>query len=126
MRTILFFIGLFIFSSPVYAGLYAAKKPDGSAVIFRYFETSEDSMTEFLEDVGLSGLPIIAITESDIPKGEKREYLKVNDVPIGKKIVVDEIKKQADLDKEAAKQQKKDKVLQKLGISEQELEELLV
>ena len=48
----------------------------------------------------------------------------MNPVPIGKKIEIDTVKKQADIDAEAAKQAEKDAVLLKLKITSDEFDKL--
>ena|SRR3990167_3881926 len=104
MKTLKYFILFILFSTPVFASDYLIEKPDGSVVIVGYIEGSSDSLETVLKDLGLLGLPIQRLSPSDFPSDKKdRKYWKLNDVPIGKKIVIDTAKKQAD---ETAKQVK--------------------
>ena len=113
---------LLLISGTAFAETYTVEKPDGSLVIAHYFENSQDTLEEFLESLGLEGLPVSRIDPSTFPPREDRKYWKKS----GNNIVIDTVKKQADLDAEAAKQAEKDAVLTKLKISREELEKLKV
>lgn len=117
---------LMFFCQTAEAALYAVEREDGEVSIVNYNEGSSDSLYDVMNDLGFIGKPIRAIKETDLPDTrEDRKFWKINDVPIGKKIVIDETKKQVAIDKALEKKNKKDKALQKIGLTEQELQELL-
>ena len=93
-----------------YAETYAIEKPDGSIVIANYFENSSDSLEEFLVTVGLGGLTAYKIDPSTFPTRQDRKYW----IRQGKKIVVDTVQKQEDLDDLESKKQEKEAVFNKL------------
>ena len=98
----LIFLSLILFSVPAYAEMYAVERPDGGTSIIYYQEGSNDSLESVINDLGFKGFPIKKITPSDLPPDRSnRKYWKVNEIPIGKKIMIDSNKKQAD---EAAQQ----------------------
>lgn len=125
MRLILF-LSLFLICSTAYAANYIIEHQDGSVSILNHIDESDPLENVILKN-GWNPKSVHLVKSGDLPSDKSdRKYWKVNEVPIGGKIVIDQVKKQADLDAEADKQQKKDKVLQKLGITETELKELLV
>src|SRR3990167_4468177 len=91
---------------------YLVEKPDLSVWIVYYFDGASDSLADVLNANGLTGLPISRLNDADIPKDRSdRKYLKKNDVPIGSKILIDNVKKQADETAEQAKDARKRAVL---------------
>lgn len=126
MKKIIFLILLTTIPSIAYAGRYLVEKPDGSVTVVEYVEGSKDSLSDVLDSFGLQGLPIDALNPGDLPATRiDRKYWKKNPVPIGSKVIIDTVKKNADLALEAKKQAEKDAVLLKLKISEDELKALL-
>lgn len=95
---------------------YSVEKPDGSVHTIGYDNRTNKSLADNVKELGFEGFPIIRVTVSDMPSPTKvdRKYWKMNDVPIGKKIVIDNVKKQIDLDANADKKAKKDAVKQKI------------
>ena len=107
---------LILFSTPVFAGTYSIEKEDGSLVILQYTEGSLDSLSDVINDRGLSGRPVREV-KSPLPEAEFIKY-----DPVTKTIVADQDKidaKEAD-DLKLADDQ--DKVFQKLGITREEFE----
>lgn len=125
-KSIVFFVLVFLFtaffSQTVFAEeRYAVKNPDGSVRILVYQGGIKDSFDDFLKSVGAYGLPIIAISNSEDSDKKDRDYWTL----VNGHLTIDQFKKQADIDAKAAKKAKKDAVLSKLKITEQEFEELM-
>ena len=120
MKKIISAFGLFIlFSTPLHAEeLYAVERADGGVSIVNYF--GGKSLEEVLKSSGLEGRPIKPITRADLPSRADRNYWKMNDVPIGKKIIVDTVKRQ---EAEAAKAQKEARKQALLKMTPQEYQE---
>ena len=96
----LIFVFLIILSSPAFAETYAVERADGGVTIIDYNESANQSLETTLNDFGLSGRPIKRVLLPDFPSDRKdRKYWKMNDVPIGKKIIIDTVKKDADKNK---------------------------
>lgn len=105
---------------------YLVENKDGSVSIVNHVDSARDDLQEVIDDLGLSDQKIIVMPKtSDLPSAEDRKYWKFNSIPLGKKIVVDEDKKQADLIAKTEKKAKKDTVLSKLKITEEELKDLI-
>lgn len=84
---------------------------DGLKVLIGVNQSCED----YAKELG------VAITLVDsLPAREDRKYWKLD----GSKVVVDSVKKQADIDKKAQAQAEKDAVLLKLKITKEEFEKL--
>jgi len=88
---------MMFFASPVLADTYAVERVDGSVAIVHYFNASQDSLADVLESVGLTGRPIKSIDpHTDLPLDRAdRNHWVLNDVPIGPKVKVDPVRKQA-------------------------------
>lgn len=113
---------LLLFGSSAYADVQTDKflieKPDGSVVILYYVPGSFDTLSEVVKSMGLDGLPIQRVSESDIPKDRSdRDYWRKG---IFGKIEIDSIKKQADIDSKSAKESESDAVFEKLKITKDE------
>lgn len=88
--------------------LYAVSKADGQISVINYYPGSGDSLEHILKDNNFVGFPIKRIQTSDLPARSDRKYWRLNDVPIGKKIIVDLAAKQADeLDKQTKEERKR-------------------
>lgn len=104
--------------------IYAVKKPNGSVSIIHYQEGSKDTLDDVIKDLGYdrSGYSVVQISEKDIPSDRsERDFWTLR----GKKIVVDNDKKQSEADAKNAKEAQRDAVLAKLKISRTELRDLL-
>ena len=102
--------------------LYSIENPDGSVTILNYL--GGESLTDVLKSMGLEGRPIKKISRTDLPDRADRNFWKMNDVPIGKKIIVDENKKSEKEAEDSAKETERQAVLDKLKINDSELEQL--
>jgi len=124
MKKILFVAFLLTFCVSGYAeNRYLVEKPDGSVVIVLH--VPNEPLKDVIASMGLTGYPISAITVDDLPKTrEDRDFWAVNSVPIGKKIKIDQVKKQKKLDEEAVNDAEIDAILVKLKISKEELKKL--
>ena len=124
----LIFVFFIVFSSNVYniyADTYAVERPDGGVSIIYYNEGASDSLESVINDLGFKGFPIKKVDVSDLPPDRSnRKYWKLNDIPVGKKIIIDSVKKQVDLDAQAQKEIEKDAVFTKLKISRAEFEKI--
>lgn len=106
-KIFVFFVVCF-FCGLVYAENYAVRGDSGDVFIVNYKSGSNDSLAEVVNDLGLEGRPIQRVYPLDLPPTkEDRVYWKMNDIPIGKKIVVDEVQKE--YDRLQAEQKRKDK-----------------
>lgn len=118
MRTIYFFLLMMIMGGVCYAEreMYLVdRESQGEPAAIVYFNpSSQNSLADQLRWMGLDGLPIQRIYNDDFPATrEDRNFWQMNDVPMGKKIKVDAVKKQAHLDDKAAKKAAKKSVLDK-------------
>lgn len=120
MNKVLTIFSLLIFSCVFFNNAYASdffavdKGADG-VVIIRYNANGPYSLEDELRFRNLDGYPIKRISPSDLPSDKQdRKYWKVNDVPIGKKIIVDETKKQADIDEKEQKKTERENVRKKI------------
>lgn len=120
MKKIIFL--LLIFPSVAFADQFAVENPDGSIEIV-FYQGGRKSLGDVLTENGLSGLPIKKITDSDKPPREDRAFFVLSDVP-GKKIAVDAQAKQAEEARKIQESQARQAVLTKLGITQEELENL--
>ena len=103
--------------------MYMVEMPDDSISIV--YHVSDKPLVAIIDELGYTGYPISAIDASDLPETRiDRKYWKKNDVPIGKKIDINEAKKKKDEDAQAVIDSDKEKVYQKMGISKKEWEDL--
>ena len=107
-----------LFSATAYADMYAVERPDGSVSVVNHI--GGDSLEDVLGELGFSGYPIIRISASDLPPREDRSFWAFNDIPVGKKLKVDSVKKAQKEAEKQAKEAEKDAVLTKLKISREE------
>ena len=128
MKKSIFLVYFLLLASPCFSEveteIYAVQRDDGGVNVIYYIPGSNKSLESVLRSQGLSWNPIKKITEDDLPERADRKYWKLNDVPIGKKIVVDKAAKNADQAIEDQKKSKKNAVLTKLGITSSELNDL--
>lgn len=125
MRKLLFIAILFI-SFPVFADeeLYRVERPDGVVSIVHYKSGSQKSLSEALNSFGFSGFPVKKISLSDISTDRTyRNFWAVD--PVTRKIAVDQDKKKQFLDAKAAEESQRQAILDKLKISESELDTLV-
>lgn len=101
------------------ANVAVVDKPDGSVVIVRPCNGKkvDDVIEKTLKQIGLERVPYIIIDESKLPDRADRDYWETKNG----KIQVNATKK---ANKAAEKQQKKDVLKQKLGLSDDELKAL--
>lgn len=116
-------IGLMLMCEQAYAELYAIKVDDQSVAIMEYVPATADSQEDVLNKAGYAGKPTKLIGKSDLPAKVDRKYWRWNS-GIGKPVIVDEAAKQADIDKEAAKEAKKEAVRVKLKITKGDWDDL--
>ena len=95
MRLTLLLI-LFLFPLTLHAGQYLVETTDGNVSIVNYVEGSHDSLEDVLKEIGLTGQRIINAKGNMGPIHDFR-YWKFNDVPIGPKIIIYEVRKQTDI-----------------------------
>lgn len=97
MRLFLILV-LFLFSFPLtlHASQYLVETIDGNVSIVNYVEGSYDSLEEVLEELGLTGQRIIN-AKGNMGAIHDFKYWKFNDVPIGQKIILDNVRKSADI-----------------------------
>lgn len=98
---------------------YAVERPDGGITVVYYVPGSEDSLDDVLRDMSLSGFPISKVKKSDLPP--TREFRNTW-TKLGKRIVEDGDKKIEIIQEKERKESKKQAVLSKLKISEEELD----
>lgn len=93
----LFILSAFLFFSfPAYSeDKYLVEKPDGSVIIVHY--VGGISLEEVLKNQSLLGLPIKKIEDTDFPPRSDRKYYRMNKVPVGPKIEVDQLTKIEDM-----------------------------
>ena len=113
-------IFLMIFQPISFASMYAVERPDGSLSILHYFEGSSDTLEEVVSELGYEGYAIYPITKDDLPDKADGKFWVMD----GNKIKVDNVKKQAHLNKVAQEEAEIDAVLEKLKISKDELAKL--
>jgi len=115
------FLSICSFAWAVDVDRYAVEREDGGVSIVSYVKGSTKSFEKVLEDNGLSGRPITALSDADIPKTRAdRKYWKMS----GKKIVINEFEKQEDLLKAQQLESDKTAILEKLKISKEEYAKL--
>lgn len=114
MKKILFILFSVLFCTTAYAEKYAYKTYDGYVRIADY-NGGKDSLQEFLESVGIDPKKVIEVDDSKLPKEDQSLW-----TIQGKKVVVDEDKKQTAQDAKALKQTEQNNVLDKLNINKQE------
>jgi len=124
-KTLILIVAIYLvilsFVFPSFADeIFAVEKPDGSLAI-HYYLGGGKSLEKTLEQVGFSGYPIHRITERDLPASRAdRKYWKWSNG----RIEIDTVKKAVDIQKENEKIQKKEAVLTKLKIDDEELKSL--
>lgn len=116
---------LFLIFSPTasFAEKYVIEHPDcESGLCFADIDSGEDAaFFEYLNTSVYTDYPVYAVKDGDFPTDKKdRKYWK----RIGKKIVIDTAKKQADLDAKAQKESERSAVLSKLKISKEEFKKI--
>ena len=99
---------------------YSVENDDGSLSIIYYVEGSKDTIQDVARTRGTPGKEPVEIDPKTLPPRADRKYWKKN----GSSVAIDQVKKQADIDKKAQDQAAKDAVLLKLKISAEELEKL--
>lgn len=102
--------------------LVAVEKPDGSVAIVNYFQNSQKSLQEVIQELGFSSYPQHEVTQDKLPPGRiDRAFWtwKTN------KVDIDQAKKAQAQAEENQKQAKKTAALAKMGITGQELKEAL-
>jgi len=110
MKKALFVLALILVCGSAEAK-YCVSDADGLKVLYGVNQSCED----YAKELG------VAVTLVDsLPSRDDRKYWKLD----GKKVVVDEVAKQADLDKETQLEADKAAVLGKIGISKEEFEKL--
>lgn len=123
MKKIMFAL-VFLFSFPCFAvQRYAVEREDGGVSIVNYY--GGEPLESVLTDLGFWGRPIYRIKDGDLPEGRvDRNYWKINDLPFGSQVVIDSNKKNAEKEEKNKEKQDRKAVLDKLKISEKELEML--
>lgn len=122
---VLIFILFLMIPQILWAGEYAVSRPDGGVSLVVYNENSEDTLEEVLRDLGLYGQPIKKVTDADKAAVEYRDAWALNDIPMGKKIKVDEDKVHIKNEMEKVKDIEKKRIMEKLKLTEDELAVLL-
>ena len=125
LRILIFIFALSLIASPSYGvdveDIYVVEKPDTTLAIIHKIKGSKDTIQDILKELKYEGLPYHKIKRSDVEvDAEDKNFRKWDNG----KVVLDPVKKQQWEDKKAEKENKKKDVLQKLGISEKEWEEL--
>lgn len=124
MKKIILFSIFVLLSSKLYAEeeIYSVQRDDGGVSIVHYNPASKDSLEDVLRESGLDGLFARKISASDLPASKAdREFWKAS----GKKVVVDQAKKQQSEAEKSQKEIEKQAVLAKLKISKNEADALL-
>lgn len=119
----LILIFLLLFCGTSYADLetYAVEDSNGIITILNYDPAGPKTLEQVLEDSGIQATSILRVTAKDLPatKSDRNFWKKQS-----KKIVVDTDKKKDHEDAKKVKEQERDAVLSKIGISKEELEKL--
>lgn len=111
---------LILFAPIAGAETFVVEREDGGVTIIE--SVIPDGLDQHLEANNLQGRPVKKIKASDIPPDKTyRDAWVMNPSAVGKKIMVDQQKKKDIDDAKTAKQAEKQAVLQKLGITEEEL-----
>jgi len=104
---------------------YAVEKSDGSVDVITYLDGSGDSLETILKERGLTGRPVKRVGKIDLPDGKSdRVYWQMNSIPIGKKVIVDTIKKTTDDAAKQAKEARKQTLLKMTTAEYQEAKDL--
>ena len=107
------------------AETYAVERADGGITVVAYQDGANDSLETVLRDLGLLGRPIKKVSNEDFPSDRSdRDFWKLNDIPIGKKIVIDTVKKQAKEAEKAQKELRKQALLKMTPAEYQEAKDL--
>lgn len=117
MIKILIFLLLFSCGNAYAYDLFAIDRSadDKTTVIMKYEPNGPYTLFQELQFRELENYPIKRIEKSDLPETKiDRKYWKLNDVPIGKKVIVDTFKKQIDLDFDIAEQASANAALAKM------------
>ncbi len=125
MKKIFVSLVLVLISSLAFAEVktekYAVLRPDGGVSIICYDPEQGKTLQSVIQELGFSGLPIQYLNNSDIPIDRSdRNFWTLQ----GKKIVVDQVKKQAALDAQALLDAKQTQAFAKLKISKEDWENL--
>ena len=115
---------LILFSPLAHAEIYAIEKNDGTIEITESYIPG--GVEKHIKQYGLENNKTKLIKTSDLPPDRTyRDAWVFNDSPVGKKIMVDQQKKKAIDDAKTAKQNEKQAIFTKLGVSEEELKKVL-
>lgn len=122
MRTTILFI--FLFSGIAYADIdtYVIEREDGGVSVMRYNTSSSDSVETALKEQGFEGRPVHKVTESELPPDRSDRNFWTWE---GGKVKVSNSKKKVSEDKKAEKQMRRREVMDKIGITEEDLKHLL-
>ncbi len=101
-------------------GMYSVERPDGGVTIIRCVEADGPCLERAVRDNGWNVEDIKKITRDDLPDREDREYWQVNDVPIGKKLKVNSVKKAKDEADQAQFEAEQDEIFLKMKIDKGE------
>ena len=119
MKKIIFVL-LFLISTNLYAwDKYVIEDLDGSITYLQYNPSSKDTLQDVLKDSGNQGKTyhkVSAVPDTD------RKYWKWD----GSQVVIDNTKKQADIDKKADDEAERQAILDKLGVTKDEWSKLNV
>lgn len=127
MKKIIVSIFFILFSvSNVYATKYMVEKEDGRICILNYKDGSADTLENVIEVMGWSKYPIIPIKDSDLPDRRDRDFWMKNPSITGKKIIVDQTKKDAAEQAKAQKKAKEDVALVKIGLTRKEMKDMIL
>ena len=117
IKYLISFLIVFLAQSIVYATeVYIVDRSADNlpAAIHYHSESSPYTVQEELRYAHFENYPIEKASLSDIPvTKEDRKYWKLNPSPFGKRVVIDTVKKQADIDEKAAKKAAKKNTLAK-------------
>lgn len=122
----IFLLSIFLFPAVSFANVevYVVEREDGTVAIHSYKTSSSVSLEETLKEAGIEGLKLKQIKPSDIPQTkEHRDAWRFD--PITKIVKVDEAKKSELEVLKSEKENSKLAILEKLKISESELETLV-
>jgi len=119
MRQIITGLGILFICGNCFAEMYSVDRDDGGVSIIHYKEGSRDSLDDVIKELGFEGMFIRRITEIPNDRSD-REFWAMS----GKKIVIDNVKKQASINEKLNERMKRDAVLNKLKLSEDEAKSL--
>ncbi len=121
---LLFIIPMLLISSLVYAEWehYAIETVDDGVAILAYNLEAKDTLQDVIRDSGFEGRPKHEITTEDVPEGGPDRHAWEWR---GGRIQINQAKKAAKDAERAAKQGRRNGHLQRLGITEDEFQELV-